>query len=261
MKANKVLLIFIFICLAPQARTAILVKSPIVPIELKLMVQSINVESLGKKEKKKLIALLVTMGSHLDFIDKERLQMMVKAETYKLILETNITKTLRSGLFTKGYVEGAHQYVEKNKAQFTPFARWVLNSLLKDSITIAKIPTSIAKGDAVKSKQKLLAPWLSALKDFPISQMNLVMNKLQWKCLARINHYLSIYTRMTGAEPKISREVANKHFDLPTWKSQADKKELPDSEVKVIEEVIKKEKKGKSKKKAKKKKGWKPKES
>ncbi len=252
----KIAYIIIFIFAAfdiRAAQTFLKINETALPLEFVLLAESINELKLSQDEKDKIAEKIKGINSNLKFLKKEQIFFILKSELYKSILEKEFHSDFKIMKFTNLDISNIEKAYGLNKKDFSPFARWLVESVISDFSELKNYPgfnnvkLDVPEKDAtlnlVRKKLSLLSPWLGAISSLKASEFNLRLKKMIVEILSDIELSTGVYKSYLTNKDMDSTDfitintITNKKLPLPSKEED----ELPtkpksEDELSVAEE-------------------------
>jgi hypothetical protein len=252
-------LILIFASYTIEASQALLkINEASLPLEFVLLAESINELKLIQEEKDKISEKIKLINSNLKFLKKEQIFFILKSELYKSILEREFHNDFRIMKFTNLDISNIEKAYLANKKEYSPFARWLVESVISDFGELKNYPgfnsvkMDVPEKDVtlnlVRKKLSLLSPWLGAISALKASEFNFRLKKMLFEILSDIEISTGIYknyltnteldssdfiTINTITNKKLPIKIKNEDETPPSQKESED--ELSISEAGQIE--------------------------
>lgn len=195
----KYLLIIYFLFIGHQATSATTFVTPAkdkLPLELVVLLESLNELKLTPNEQNQYIDEAKTLNGFLKFLTKEQIYFLVKAQIYKNVLEKEFQGDYKITKFTSLDIEAIEKNYKANKNSYSPYASWLIQSVLSDFSTLKNYPgfnqvkLSIVDKDPtlnlIRKKLNLLSPWLGAIATLTAQDFNGRLKKMMFKTLADV---------------------------------------------------------------------------
>jgi hypothetical protein len=228
------------------------------PLEFVLLAESLNELKLTQEEKDKISDKIKSVNSNLKFLKKEQIFFILKSELYKSILEREFHNDFRIMKFTNLDISNIEKAYLANKKEYSPFARWLVESVISDFGELKNYPgfnsvkLDVPEKDVtlnlVRKKLSLLSPWLGAISALKASEFNFRLKKMFFEILSDVEISTGVYknyltnkeldstdfiTVNTITNKKLPLKVKNNEDETPPQKESED--ELSLSEVGQIE--------------------------
>lgn len=173
------------------------------PLEFVLLAESINELKLSQEEKDKIADKIKGVNSNLKFLKKEQIFFILKSELYKSILEKEFHSDFKIMKFTNMDISNIEKAYQVNKKDYSPFARWLVESVISDFSELKNYPgfnnvkLDVPEKDAtlnlVRKKLSLLSPWLGAISALKASEFNLRLKKMIVEILSDVELSTGVY--------------------------------------------------------------------
>ncbi len=218
-----------------------------VPMELSLLIKSIQARPQSEEEKKKFLELLTKLDYLLPQMTKEEAFFLSKSEIYFDILRRNRNNNkVDLKLLELSSLKELKDRLEINQLLYSPYTQWLGNALLKDlsnlfESTLFSIYKGLKKDDlALRSsslriyekKLLMLLPWYQKFVDSLPSELEMMVKDLELKQLESIVHTaerLIRFSRFKKLDP-LPKDYTLKAFGL--------KEEVVEEESQEVENVV-----------------------
>lgn len=166
------------------------------PLELVILINSINELKLTPEENSRYIDEAKTLNGFLKFLTKEQIYFLVKSQIYKNVLEKEFQGDYKITKFTSLDIEAIEKNYRLNSKKYSTYASWLIQSVLSDFSTLKNYPgfnqvklTIVEKDptlNIIRKKLNLLSPWLGAISTLTAVDFNGRLKKMMFKTLADI---------------------------------------------------------------------------
>lgn len=193
---SRLLIFLIFTCSLSAQAAFITPQKDKLPLELVILINSLNELKLTPDEQNKYLDEAKTLNGYLKFLTKEQIYFLVKAQIYKNVLEKEFQGDYKITKFTSLDIESIEKNYLANKNNYSPYASWLIQSVLSDFSTLKNYPgfnqvklTIVEKDptlNIIRKKLNLLSPWLGAIATLTATDFNSRLKKMMFKTLADI---------------------------------------------------------------------------
>lgn len=164
------------------------VASKDVPYEVKVLVESINLDYLTEREKSDLNNSIKSLDSMMAGLDESDKYFLAKSTLYKWVLRNPPNLKVPKDFS----VEKIVNQVPSN--EFNDFAKWLFLSLKADIIEIIRQPEyQSQKSPKIKKQLSLIAPWVYLFSYEKGIAANLRLVKHQMKALNTLNNQYKLF--------------------------------------------------------------------
>ena len=199
---KKIFLLSILFSLSAQA-ALLKLKEEKLPLELVLLAKSINELKLVPADRDHVSDLAKNLNRNLKFLNKDQIYFLVKSEIYKNVLEKEFQGDFKIMKFTSLDIGNIEKNYLENRAQYSPFSRWLVESVISDFGELKNYPgfnnvkLDVPEKDPtlnlVRRKLTLLSPWLGAVASLKAGEFNQKMKRLMIKVMEDLDLSVSIY--------------------------------------------------------------------
>ena len=217
------------------------------PYELKVLVESFNMEFLTEEEKQKLKNRLEVLDSLMGSLEQSDRFFIAKTTVYKWVLKATP--------FTKPPKEfSLEKFETKSKiSELSPFAQWLLMSIKSDVADLVSTNAyqqyrremqnrgRIIQNKGVEARVNLIRPWAYLFTKEQGSLISLRLVKYQFILLDNLISQYQLFHRFKSKElPPTTKKLTFFRLDDGTQKAENNEQE---NTIKILDEVIEKHKK------------------
>lgn len=191
-----------------------------VPIEYKILIDSINHYTLSKEDKNDLLSSVVISDTYFSQIPKKELFILTKMEIYKTILSFYKSSEYKSLRVDQRVINDLTKKATQLKDEIHPFSHWILNAVIRDLSKIIKYKyyqtylTQKAQNKKLRNiellkldkKITLLTPWIRTFLRSNAEEINLSLRPLHFRLVNKLAFLSKTIFQTTSFEssPKVN---------------------------------------------------------
>jgi hypothetical protein len=183
-----------------------------IPAELKLLFQSIPVNSLSEEDKLLFEKSLLVMDQNFPLLSKEEVFFLCKTEIYKTILKKHKEKDIDLKLVDGKFIRQIDQKMDSIKGNpITPFSTWLILAILSDYKQLISAPQNLSfvalarNGSKSKDrsfliwekKMKMIFPWIELFLASDFDEFETISQSLRLEILKILSQYSSLIIKHT----------------------------------------------------------------
>lgn len=214
------------------------------PLEFSLMFESLKLVQMPNEEKLRLVVACQNINNSLQRFSPLEVKSFLKTETTKGVLEFKLLNTLGTPPTTHQFSR-IEKKIKEDSALYSPFARWLIRSLIADyqafidqGFLTKKIneikKLSGAQGESGVKYQRVLkytSPWLHKIEGTSPQEFNKLLTQVSWHVLDRIKEKSDL---INSFSPKDS-SLVSQTFNIPSMEELYEKPKKNDKKSQLNE--------------------------